>query len=524
MHNILIKASRLILPIALVSAVILSTNSYGQTTVKPVTTDTICSGTTVQLYATSSRVSGVSFSWADTTGASTVSPTTGDTVSVSPMQTTHYRVIGDSSGVKDTTFYTVTVNALPVVKMTLSDSTPCFRDTLWLYGSGAKTYTWGSSLNDPFATGDTVYDIALSPRRYWVTGTDSNGCKGRDTMITTVRQLPKETIQGYVGGFSLGFGQSVCFDELLTIKSSHGRNTYKWSPAAIVGDTTGPQTTLMVTQTVMITARIDSSNGCFVVFPLTYNPSNIKPLLIRTWKSDSTICIGDTAKVSMGGANQYHWSPTATVVDTTAADAAFFPSATTDYTVKGFTNGCTASMTLKVGVNPIPDISLSQSSNGKVLCVDVPDTITITSNAGVLFDWGFGVVSADKIKTITPGKTSTITVKAISALGCINDAQITINVDTTCGTPLSVAGNITTGEIKTYVVQNGELHIEFGNVPAGRVQVELIGMTGATIKRFDLQEVLSNDKRVLDMPEISRGLFLLKISGEEYEIVNKIMR
>ena len=85
---------------------------------------------------------------ADTTGSNTVSASTGDTVSVFPMVTTHYRVIGDTNGVMDTTYFTVTIVTPPSVKLS-ADSTGCFGDSLMFVGKGASTYEWFSTLSFP---------------------------------------------------------------------------------------------------------------------------------------------------------------------------------------------------------------------------------------------------------------------------------------------------------------------------------------------------------------------------------------
>ena len=524
MRKLFTKTSRLFVPVAMSYAIFFSANGYGQTNAVPMTTDTICIGDTVKLAASSLKGSTVTFAWADTSGSTTLSASTGDTVSVFPTKTTHYRVIEDSLGTKDTIFFTVTVNARPTVKMTLSDTMPCFRDTLLLFGSGAKTYTWGSTLKDPLATGDTVSDISLSPRKYWVSGVDSNGCIGVDTAVTSVRLLPRERVQGYVGGFSLGINFNVCNDELLTVKANHGRNTYTWGPSGTVTPTTGPETKLTVITATAVTLKIDSSNGCSINLTNTYFPSTDKPALSVTWRSDSIICFGDTAKVEIGGAVNYSWTPSSMVADSTASNAKLTPNVTTVYTVKGLKDGCTGEKTVKVIINPLPDITLSQSSNGNILCADVPDTITILSSTGVVFDWGFGVLSSGKIKSLLPGKTSTITIAALSAQGCRKDAQITINVDTTCGVRVGLDNAIKNSDINTYMVDGGELHLKFGSIPSGNVDVEVINLTGTKVLRFPLGEITSNENRVLNVSDLPSGVYLLKVSGKDYEIVNKIMR
>ena len=74
------------------------------------------------------------------------------------------------------------------------------------------------------------------------------------------------------------------------------------------------------------------------------------------------------------------------------------------------------------------------------------------------------------------------------------------------------------------MVDGGELHLKFGSIPSGNVDVEVINLTGATALRFPLGEITSNENRVLNVSDLPSGVYLLKVSGKDYEIVNKIMR
>jgi hypothetical protein len=462
--------------------------------------------------------------WTSTSG---MTPVVADTIKAAPTANTTYYVAGiGSNGCRGVDSLVINISADPLVKITLSDSTPCFKDTVMLYGSGAKTYSWShSSPTTPnFATGDTVSQEATRTREYWVTGTDSNGCVGMDTAnVTDIKAWPSESVSGFVEGLALGSSTEVCKDQTLTLKANHGNNTYKWSSNATLSDSTGGQTSLLVTTNTTVTIKVDSSNGCSNTILNSYSPNSVKPAMILSWKTDSTICVGDTAKVDVLGADTYLWSPGDAMIDSTSTNGVFIPIVTTPYSVKGIQRGCVATLNMNIIVNPLPDISLTQSSNGSTLCADVADTITITSNSGVLFDWGFGVISTDKIKSLLPGKKSTVTIKAISAKGCIKSSQITINVDTTCGERVGIDEPVRNSDIRTYIVDGGQLHLKFGAVPAGNVEIELINMTGAIAKSFNLGEIVSENERILNVSELPKGIYLLRVRSDKYEIVNKVM-
>jgi hypothetical protein len=139
-------------------------NSSGSFSVAPVT------GALYYVWTLPAGWSGSTFSnmLSTTPGASgTVSVTVTDGCSVSPPA-----------------ILNVTVNPLPTVVISISDSAICgppWQETSILTASGASTYSW--------STGSSSFSIAVSPSvttNYSVTGTDASGCKNTATITQTV--------------------------------------------------------------------------------------------------------------------------------------------------------------------------------------------------------------------------------------------------------------------------------------------------------------------------------------------------
>jgi hypothetical protein len=198
-----------------------------------------------------------------------------------------------------------------------------------------------------------------------------------------------------------------------------------------------------------------------------------------------------------------------------------FPLTTTDFVLEVFKGGCRAKDTIKGYVNQVPDLALSKEKNTPV-CKDEGNTITITSTRGVLFDWGFGVISKSKVKAIAPGVTKFVTIKAFSADNCITEDSIRIEVDTTCGEYLNVQ-EVASQEIRTFVGQDNKLNVVFGNIPQGHVDIQLIDMTGSVAREKDLGAVESGSVSFIDMNGLNKGIYILRIIGEDYEVVSKLM-
>jgi len=118
------------------------------------------------------------------TGASTYTWTGGvvNGVAFNPTTTATYTVTGaNASACTNTAVITVTVNALPVVAATSSNSVICAGSGATLTATGAGSYTW--------STGGTTAGIVVSPTvtsSYTVTGMNANGCTAVAVVTQTV--------------------------------------------------------------------------------------------------------------------------------------------------------------------------------------------------------------------------------------------------------------------------------------------------------------------------------------------------
>lgn len=130
----------------------------------------ICSGQTVTLTASGANT----YTW-NTTGNT-------NAISVTPTVTTSFTVLGANTyGCLNTAIVSQSVNALPNIMVTSSNSLLCTGETSTLTAIGANTYTWSTTVNGN--------NIAISPTvtsSYSVTGTDVNGCLNTSTITQSV--------------------------------------------------------------------------------------------------------------------------------------------------------------------------------------------------------------------------------------------------------------------------------------------------------------------------------------------------
>jgi hypothetical protein len=139
---------------------------------------TVCSGQPVLLTASGADA----YSWSN--GALTY------TNSVSPINSATYIVTGTSTltGCNSNTSYAVAAAPLPNLQITGS-STLCEGSSVYLYGSGAITYSW--------STGSAFPYINVSPTvntTYSVIGTAANGCSTSASQGVSLISLPSVSL------------------------------------------------------------------------------------------------------------------------------------------------------------------------------------------------------------------------------------------------------------------------------------------------------------------------------------------
>lgn len=113
----------------------------------------------------------------------------GSSVSVTPVSTTNYTVIGTNNfGCSGSAVVTVSVNPLPVVTINSSaqGNLVCAEDETELTGTGAITYQWSSPTSLTY--GNPALVSPNTSATYTLVGTDANGCQGTSTYQLNVTE------------------------------------------------------------------------------------------------------------------------------------------------------------------------------------------------------------------------------------------------------------------------------------------------------------------------------------------------
>ena len=275
----------------------------------------------------------------------------------------------------------LTVNPLPHVSIS-GDTSICQGQTTTLSASGGGSYLWSNT--------STQTNISVSQSgTYTVTVTNTYRCSATSSVIVTVNPLPNVIISG---------DTTFCQGSSTTL-TANGALNYTWNNAS-----TNPSITVSNADTYTVTGT--DTNDCS-------NTAN------KTVSVNPTYNITVYDSICQGGSYNF-FGQNLTTADTYSH---------TLYTSKG----CDSVITLVLTVNPLPSVTISDSSH---FCQGDSLTLTAIGENIDTYVWSTGDTSASKIVNAA-GK---YTVTATNTNGCTASAEKSITTD-----PLpviSITGNV----------------------------------------------------------------------------------
>lgn len=348
---------------------------------------TICNGGSTTLSA----IGATSYTWLPVA-------VTGGTIVVTPTATTIYTVIGMTGFCSSTRTVQVNVGTTPTITATASPTLKCGPNPATLTATGATSYTWypGAQIGatvvvNPFAT--TVYTVV--------------GANGSCTSIATVTLFfaPIPFINTFANPINICSGSSSTLGAI-------GAASYTWNPGSVVGQT------IVVTPSVTTVYTVTGANaaGCTNTATRVVNVTP-SPTIIPV-ANPTVLCAGNSATLTVTGANNYTWFPG----PTTGSNIVVTPTATTIYTVTGNIGPCTNTKTLSLVVNPSPTIAAGASST--LVCANT--AVTLSAGGGISYTWQPGPIAGGTV-VVAPLVTTVYTVTGSNAGGCTQTAVVTVS-------------------------------------------------------------------------------------------------
>lgn len=294
---------------------------------------TLCEGGSAQL----NTIGASSYIWSPITGLSNSNISN---PVASPTTTTQYVVAGTNSyGCSSTDTVLITVNSKPVITKS-NDTLICKNSSIQLFAGGGSTYSWSpaASLNDPNISNPLA--TPATNTEYYVTVTDANSCRNKDSIQVNIRPEPV---------FIISPSTKVC-ENSSTQLSAAGGDIYSWQPSASLNNanisnpisTTSATTAYSVQITDTVCNNTTTLSTTVTVMPLP---------IIQVSKSNDIDCSNDASQLNATGGILYNWSPVESLDNPNIQNPTARPTTTTLYSVKGTdASGCSNSDTITVYV------------------------------------------------------------------------------------------------------------------------------------------------------------------------------
>ncbi|MCB0408782.1 MAG: gliding motility-associated C-terminal domain-containing protein, partial [Flavobacteriales bacterium] len=300
----------------------------------------ICNGESTTLTASG----GTAYLWSTSSNS--------NTITVSPTNTTNYSVIvTDANNCENTGSITVTVNSLPNVTISGTDSI-CEGSSTALTATGASSYVWNTTETTP-----SIDVTPSSNTSYSVEGTDVNGCMNNSQVTVSILPKPIATITG---------DNNMCDGADLILQASGG-SSYVWNTTETTSSiTVSPSDTT----TYQVIAFINSCADT------TTHTVNWVPNPTVTAFSDALIHLGQSIDISASGDAPFLWTPTESLSCNNCPNPTATPTETTEYCVSVTQNNCTSTSCILIEVDQecgeifVPD-AFSPNNDGNNDCLKV---------------------------------------------------------------------------------------------------------------------------------------------------------
>ena len=212
-------------------------------------------------------------------------------------------------------------------------------------------------------------------------------------------------------------GQTVTYTDL----STNSPTSWNWvfaSGTPSVSSVQNPNITYNTAGTFNATLTVMNASGSNTIVKTSYVLVNASPTLTLA-TTNSLICDGQSAVLSVNGASTYSWSTGATTTTLLV-----LPAVTTVYTVTGTSsNGCVKTAAITQSVNAIPSVSITNSTP---LCAG--NTITLTAIGASTYLWNTSVITNSIIDTPTGNVSYTVT--GTNGAGCSATAVKNLTINT----------------------------------------------------------------------------------------------
>lgn len=281
-----------------------------------------------------------------------------------------------------TAITTVTVQTVLTITVAPLTQTVCPNTNATITASGANTYTWSINAGPVIGTGSNVVVTSSVPGTsvYAVQG-ELGMCLSNSVLATVVYSNAPFPMTITPSSFT------VCPTSAVTM-TANGATNYTWM---IPGNPTLMPTGSIITDIPLNQTPLPASNiytvigdngGCTSTQTVEIFVGNV-PFTMTVLPTSATICATQSIILTASGANNYTWTPSASLSSSVGNVVTASPSVTTTYNLLGELNGCTSNMPVTVTVVAGPNLLINTTANA--VCAGY--TSTITASGAMSYTW-----------------------------------------------------------------------------------------------------------------------------------------
>lgn len=368
----------------------------------------------------------------------------------------------------------------PTTGLTASKLLICAGETVTLTASGGTTYTWTGLTG----TGNTQIVSPTTTTTYSVVANGANGCVSTTPATITIEVSQPITVQNatLLECYQQG-GSTFDLTSAQSQMTSSGTATFAYyldQLDANAGNTNTIATPTTFSSTGSQTIYVLIKNGgCSYVVTLQLQTTAATDLVIATPQtitctlpqitlnaSASTVPTGSTILWTTTGGNIVSGANSLTPVVNAGG---VYTLTVTNVTQPGnltctFTNSVTVTQDK---VLPVANLAATFQQ----ICPG--ESVTLTASGGATYNWGNGLTGNGSTQTVSPANTTTYTVFAVGANGCIsaNPASITIVVGPPTASVVASKLKICAGESTTLTASGGFTYNWVGLTGTGNTQI-----------------------------------------------------
>lgn len=333
-----------------------------------------------------------------------------DQVYFNPVSTDNYSIVGtDANGCQNSSSITITVNSLPIIGVSSSDTNNeiCLNDSIQLIGSGAQNYTYSNGVID------LEYFTPQSTDSYSIIGTDANGCQNTSSIQIVVNPLPTVTVS------SSDPNNTICLNDSVQL-IGNGASSYSYNYGVL------DAIYFIPTNSEMYTITGTDNNGCVDSETISIVVNTLPSVGITSNAFNDSICINDAVQLIGSGASSYSYSNG--IID----QVDFYPITTETYSVIGTdVNGCSNTDSITISVLLLPNVD-----GGQDLTICFGDSVQLLATGSGQIEWTGSLTNGEYF---APSNMLTELICTTTIpFGCQNSDTINVNMGNQITTALSV--------------------------------------------------------------------------------------